>query len=117
MAFRAAVGQSRDVDSRAAGVQAAQYAMDQLGRGRAVFGWLAALHTYSIQDVLAGVNDVLGNVPMLGFSTSGGLVADGHTRRSVVLALVSSEDVAASAGWWPDYVQDSQACAERYNHL
>jgi hypothetical protein len=110
MAIKARVGQSREIDGRIAGQQAAQLALEQLGHDRAAFAWLAASDSYSTWDVLDGVNEALGNVPSLGFSTTGVLTAEGYARRSVVVALLAGEDAGALTGLWTDYIHDSRAC-------
>ena len=112
MALKVGVGQSREIDGRAAGEQAAQRALDQAGRDRVSFAWLTASDTYSTWDVLAGVNNVLGHVPSLGFSTSGVLTSAGYSRRSVVIALISDDNVGALTGLWTDYIHDNRSCVQ-----
>ena len=110
MALSAAVGQSRESSGRLAGFKAARRALQQLGFNRAAFVCFIASHSYGIQDVLAGVNEAIGDVPALGFSTTDTLSAAGYTSRSVVLGLISGDDVTANAGWWPHYVADTRGC-------
>jgi hypothetical protein len=112
MSLSAAVGSSNSADAREAGLQAARQALDQLGRGPVVFGWLIVSHTLPVQQALSGAADLLGDAPLLGFSTSAELTDAGRARRSVVVALLSADDVQARAGWWPDFVQDSRACTQ-----
>lgn len=112
MSLTAAVGISNATDGREAGLHATRQALDQLGRGPVVFGWLIASHTFPIQQVLSGASDLLGDAPLLGFSTSAELTSSGRARRSVSVALLSADDVQARAGWWPDFVQDSRMCSQ-----
>lgn len=112
MALLAAVGQSLAADGREAGLQAAQQALDRLGRGRVAFGWVIASSMYPIQQVQTGIFDLLGDVPLIGFSTSAELTVDGRFKRSVVVGLFSGDDVEARAGWWPDFTQDSRTSAQ-----
>ncbi|MEW5868667.1 MAG: FIST N-terminal domain-containing protein [Chloroflexota bacterium] len=110
MALSAAIGQSRLADAHDAGFQAAQQALEQLGRGRTAFALVVASHVHPAQQVLAGINDSLGETPVLGFSTSAELTSQGRSQRSVAVALFASDEVEARCGWWPDFVQDSRAC-------
>ena len=97
MSLTAAVGISNATDGREAGLHATRQALDQLGRGPVVFGWLIASHTFPIQQVLSGASDLLGDAPLLGFSTSAELTSSGRARRSVSVALLSADDVQARA--------------------
>jgi hypothetical protein len=121
--LNAAVGQSQALDGREAGSQAMRAALDKTARAPVAFGWVIASHALPLQQVLFGATDLLGNVPLLGFSTSGTLYASPEpgtaasmesdsARRSVVVALITSEDVQGRSGWWPDFGQDSRACTQ-----
>ncbi len=113
MSLTSVVGQSQQaLDGREAGLQAMRRALDQVGRQSVAFGWVIASHVYVLQDVLAGAADLLGNVPLLGFSSSAELSAAGRSRRSVVVALVCAEDVQGRAGWWPNFAQDTRVCVQ-----
>jgi hypothetical protein len=87
-------------------------ALEGAGRAPVVFGWVIASHVFPLQEVLAGASDLLANVPLIGFTTSGEITPQGRARRSVAVALLCADDIQARAGWWPDFVQDSQACVQ-----
>jgi hypothetical protein len=121
MSFYAAIGQSIAVDSREAGKEAASRALQGLERSEAkaggkpavsrvppVFAWLMVSDTYSPADVLAGVNDELGNLPVMGFSTSRELTSAGRSRRSVVLVLMGGAGLQARVGYAPEFSQDAR---------
>ncbi|MBN2548386.1 MAG: FIST C-terminal domain-containing protein [Anaerolineales bacterium] len=112
MALRAAVGQSFVTDGREAGAQAAQQALVQLGRARVAFAWVLVSYAYPIQQVLAGIGDMLGDIPLIGFSTSAEITAAGRSKRSVVVALLGGENVQGRAGWWPDFTPNNPACVQ-----
>ncbi len=112
MALLASVGQSQAMEGREAGLRAAQQALDRIGRGRITFGWVIASHSYQIQQVVSGVIDLLGEVPLLGFSTSAELTGEGRSRRSVVVGLLAGDYIQARANWWPDFIMDSQTCVQ-----
>ncbi|MFC1878623.1 FIST signal transduction protein [Chloroflexota bacterium] len=108
MSLIATVGQSRHAVSQEAGAQAAQQALEGLGMAQATFGWVIASYVHSIQDVLAGISRIMADTPVLGFSTSAELTSIGQERRSVVVGLLSGDDLHARAGWWPDFVKESR---------
>ncbi|MFM8321576.1 MAG: FIST signal transduction protein [Chloroflexota bacterium] len=112
MTLLASVGQSYGHDGREAGLQAMRQALEGAGRTPVVFGWLIASHAYALPEVLAGASDLLSNVPLLGFSTSGEITLQGRSRRSVVIGLLCADDARARAAWAGDFVQDSRACLQ-----
>jgi hypothetical protein len=113
MSVKAAIGQSWAVDGHQAGLEAARQAVDQLGRAPVAFVWMVVSHSYQIDQALAGVTEVTGDAPVLGFSTSAALSNIGRSRRSVVVGLLSGENIRGRSGWWPEFSQDGQACTEK----
>jgi len=101
MAILAAVGQSQALDGREAGLQATQQALSQVGHGQPNLGLVVASSAYPIQQVVAGVSSQLGDAPLLGFSTTAGLTANGLSERAVIVGLLASKDIQVRAGWWP----------------
>lgn len=110
MSLFAAIGQSRAIDGREAGRQAARQVLDQVGRVPYVLGWVIASGHFPIMKVFSGVSSIFGDVPLLGFSTSGELTTEGQNQRSVVVALLTGEDLQARTDWWPGFSEDSKAC-------
>jgi hypothetical protein len=100
MPLLATIGQSQLLDGHAAGSEAARNALDRLGRGPATFGFVIVSLDYPIGEVVNGISTMLGDTPLMGFSTSGTLTGGGQSRRSVVVGLLSSSDVQARADWW-----------------
>jgi hypothetical protein len=92
--------------------------MEGLGKtARPAFGWLISSYAYPIQEVLGGALETLGDLPLLGFSTSAELSPAGRSRRSVVAALFAGEGVQGRAGWWPDFNQDSRSAIQNMLHV
>lgn len=112
MSLAAAVGQSFALDGHEAGAQAAKRALEQVGLAPVVFAWVIVSQAFVFQEVVNGVADMLGNAPLLGFSTSAELTGAGRSRRSVVVAVFAGTDIQGRAGWWPDYAQDSRAISQ-----
>ena len=108
MTISAAVGLSRALEAHQAGQQAAHQALERLSRGKVAFGWVIASHFFPLQQVLAGINEVTGDMPFLGFSTSAELTNQGQSSRSVAVGLLAGDDLQVQANWWPDFAQDSR---------
>lgn len=113
MSVKAAIGQSWAVDGHQAGLEAARQALEQLGRAPIAFSWMVVSHSYQVEQVLAGVTELTGDAPILGFSTSAELSNTGRSRRSVLVGLLSGENVHGRSGWWPEFSQDGQACTQK----
>ena len=112
MTLSAAVGQSQSPEARQAGLEAAQQALERLGKMRPAFAWVMASSAHATQQVLVGVMDLLGDIPLLGLSTSAELTSAGRSKRSVVVGLFGGDDIDARCGWWQDFVQDSRNCTQ-----
>jgi hypothetical protein len=97
---------------REAGAEAAKQALEKVGLAPVVFAWVIVSHAFAMQEAVSGVVEVLGNAPLLGFSTSAELTGAGRSRRSVVVAVCAGGDIQSRAGWWPDYAQDSRAIGQ-----
>jgi hypothetical protein len=110
MSIIAAIGQSQSLDAREAAGKAARQALDQIGNRTAALGWLIASHDFPVYQVVNGASGVLGNIPLFGFSTPGELTTAGQSQRTVIVALISGEDLQARADWWPGFGNNSHTC-------
>lgn len=113
MSLFAAVGQARDLDGREAGAKAARQALDRLGGSSVVLGIVAASQSYPAQHVLTGAASMLGNTPLIGFSTSAEISNIGYAQRSVVIALLAGKEVQAHADWWSGFADDSRSTTKK----
>lgn len=113
MTLQAAVGSVQALDGREAGLQAAHQALNNLGVSTPGFGILISSNEYQPHEVVRGVASLLGDTPMIGFSTPAGLTNTGQQSHSVTLALLSGE-FQAEAHWFPGYAQSARETA---NHL
>jgi hypothetical protein len=113
MALMAAVGIGEGLEGRAAGAQAARYALDQLGGIPVQFGFVLSSHAYEIQSVLSGVSSLLGNTPLMGMSTSGFLASASSASRAVQVLLLAGQDLKARADWWPGFSDSGLASARK----
>ena len=107
MTLWAAVGESHSIESREAGIEAARTALNQLGRVSAALGIVVVSQDFSVQQAVNGVTSLLGNIPLLGFSTSGSLTREGLHKRSVVVALLAGTELQATTGWWSGFADDN----------
>jgi hypothetical protein len=108
-----AVGNSTLIKGREAGFQAVEAALEQVGRQPVVFGCVVSSYVHPIDQVLSGVVDLLGDAPLLGFSSSAELTTAGLEHRSVAVALLCGEGFYGRANWWPDFASDNRACTRR----
>ena len=116
MTLQAAVGTAQSLDGREAGLQAAHQALNRLGPGTPGLGILIASHQYQAREVATGVTSLLGDAPLIGFSTPAGLTNTGQHTNSVVLALLKG-DLQAEAHWLPGYAQSGRETAARLMQL
>ncbi len=116
MSLQAAVGTAQALDGREAGLQAAHQALNRLGVGTPGLGILIASHQYPARDVITGVASLLGDAPLIGFSTPATLSASGSQTHAVTLALLSG-DFQAESHWFPGYAQSGRETATRLAQL
>jgi hypothetical protein len=116
MGMLAAVGVGQALDGREAGLQAAHQALNQLGTGSPSLALVIASNQYQPRDVLSGAASLLGDTPLIGFSTPAGLTNSGQHAHSVILALLGG-DVQAEAHWFSGYAQSSRETAYRLAQL
>jgi hypothetical protein len=112
MSLVASVGSAQALDGREAGLQAAHQALNRLGASAPGFAVVIASHQYQAREVLNGVTSLLGDVPVLGFSSPAGLTHEGQHPHSVVVALLSG-DFQADALWLPGYAQSGRETAAK----
>jgi len=117
MTFHAAVGQAQALDGREASLQATHQALNRLGAAPPTLGIVIASHQYQARDVANGVASLLGDAPLIGFSAPAGLTNEGQYLHSVVVAILSADELEASAHWLPGYAQSSRETANTLNDL
>ena len=110
MTFQVSIGTAQALDGREAGLQATHQALNRLGAGTPGLGILIASHQFQAREVAAGIASLLGDVPLIGFSSPAGLTNSGQHTNSVVLTLVKGE-LQAEAHWLPGYAQSGRETA------
>jgi hypothetical protein len=116
MALTAAVGLGHAVDGREAGLQAAHQALNGLGTAPPGLAFLFASNHYPPRDVLNGAISLLGDTPLIGYSTPAGLTRAGQHLHSVTLAVLAG-DFEADAHWLSGYSQSGRETAQRISQL
>lgn len=112
MALTASVGLAQSLNGREAGLQAAHQALNRLGAGTPGLAFVISSHQYQPREVLSGVASLLGDAPMIGFSSPAGLTDTGHHPHSVVIGLLSGE-FQTDTLWLPGYAQSGRETASR----
>ena len=112
MTLVASVGSAQALDGREAGLQAAHQALNHIGANAPGFAVVIASHQYQAREVLNGVTSLLGDAPVLGFSSPAGFTHEGQYPHSVVVALLSG-DFQADALWLPGYAQSGRETAAK----
>jgi len=107
MSLNVSVGSAQALNGREAGLQAAHQALNKLGSAAASLGFIIASHQYQAREVISGVSGLLGDTPVIGFSSSAGLTSEGLRSNSVVVALLAG-DFQAETQWIPTYAQSAR---------
>lgn len=100
MTFFAAIGRAQGLDAAESAIQATDQALALAGRHHIALAVIAAAHDYPVQQVVNGVRGLLSDTPMLGFSTSAQITAEGLSRRSIAIALLVGDQLQAESDWW-----------------
>jgi len=92
---------------------AASQALRMAGKAPPALAWIIAAGGDRIEQVVQGATAALGDTPLIGFSTSAGLTAEGLLRRGVLVGLISGQGLAAKAEWLAELSTDSFATARQ----
>lgn len=105
--MRFSVGQAFSVEARDAVAKAVYEARLVIGNARISFAFVIASVEYDFQAVFNSAKTQIGDIPMIGFSTTGELTHTGSHRRSVVVALVVDDHLEVAADWLPGFAANS----------
>lgn len=107
MPIKVAVGQAFSVEGREAVANAVYDARLNIGNVGINFAVIIASFEYDFHAIFNSAQTQIGDVPMIGFSTSGELTTQGSHRRSVVVALFSDPQLACKSEWSPGFSDHS----------
>ena len=113
MAISAFVGTSQALSGREAATQASHRALEQVGRNPVFLGIVISSYHHPIQQVISGVSALVGDAPLIGFSTSAEITSEGLNHHSSIVVLLTGENATARADWWPDFGDDSHGVTQR----
>ncbi len=108
----ASVGSAQALDGREAGLQAAHQALNRLGSNTPNLAVVIASHQYQPREVLSGISSLLGDSPMIGFSSPAALTREGEQPHSVAVALLHG-DFQTDTLWLPGYAQSGRETAAK----
>jgi hypothetical protein len=112
MTLIVSVGSAQALDGREAGLQATHHALNHIGVNAPNLGIVISSHQYQAREVMNGVTGLLGETPVIGFSSSAGLTHQGYHPHAVVVALLSG-DFQADTLWLPGYAQSGRETATK----
>ncbi|HSB02358.1 MAG TPA: FIST N-terminal domain-containing protein, partial [Anaerolineales bacterium] len=107
MTLISSIGYAQALNGREAGLQATHQALNKLGSSAPGFGFVVASHQYQAREVVSGISSLLGDTPVIGFSSSVCLAADGLHPNSVLVALLAG-DLQGETRWMPGYAQSGR---------
>jgi len=107
MALKVSIGSAQALNGREAGLQATHHALNRLGSSTPTFGFVIASYQYQAREVVSGVSGLLGDTPLIGFSSSAGLTSNGLHHNSILVALLAG-DMQAETRWMPGYAQSGR---------
>jgi hypothetical protein len=112
MTLNVSIGHAQALNGREAGLQATHHALNRLGTAAPAFGLVIASHQYQARDIVSGVSSLLGDTPLIGFSSPTALTAEGLKPNSVVVVLMAG-DFQAETQWIPGYAQSAREAGAR----
>ena len=107
MTLTVSIGNAQALNGREAGLQATHQALNRLGAASPALGVVIASHQYQAREVVSGVSGLLGDTPIVGFSSPAGLTHEGIHPNSVVVVLMAGE-LKAETHWLPGYAQSGR---------
>lgn len=118
MPMKFSVGQAFSVEGRDAVAKAVYEARLPLGNTQINFAIVIASVEYDFQAVFNSAKTQIGDIPMIGFSTTGELTSSGSHRRSVVVALMVDDSLDYRSEWLPGFSNKSvQTMREMFETL
>src|SRR5512147_382417 len=107
MTLVSSIGYAQALNGREAGLQATHQALNKLGSSTPGFGFVVASHQYQAREVVSGISSLLGDTPVIGFSSSMCLTGEGLHPNSVLVGLLAG-DLQAETRWMPGYAQSGR---------
>jgi len=112
MTIKTALATAQGLEGGRTGALAAQQASSALGAARPAFGLVFAAQEFALGEVLAGMEQVLGSIPLWAVTTRCPLMNDTETPRSVTVALAAGSEIKVRPFWLPDYAGAGKTAAQ-----
>lgn len=109
MAIRAGVGLGGMQNPHQAGYEACKLAMQRMGPGKPDFLFVFSSVSFDQAEVVRGVREASGGVPMVGCTDAGGITAEGPSQKSVAVMAIQSDRITFTTGLGPNIKQDARA--------
>lgn len=98
MSIQSGVGLSKNKVSSQAGFEAAKFALTQGKIDRPDFLFVFASSSFNQQELLNGIKEAAGNIPMVGCSTAGEITNEGPSVKSVAVMAIKSDSLKFYTG-------------------
>jgi len=106
MAIQAGVGLSALKDSYRAGREACDLAIQQMGSPKADFLFVFSSVVFDQQEVIRGIHEASGGVPLIGCTDAGEITAAGPHQKSVAVMAIQSDRMTFTNGMGGDIKAD-----------
>jgi hypothetical protein len=117
MTLTASVGQAQALNGHEAGLQATHLALKNIGMGTPSLAIVIASRYYEAKEIANSVSSLLGDTPIIGFSSASVLTQEGQTKNAVGVALISANNLKISEHWLSGYAQSGRETASHLIEL
>lgn len=111
--IQAGVGKSKNQDSKKAGAEAAQQALDQIQGAKPDLVMVFASVQFEQEQVLQGVRGIAKEALLVGCSDSGEIITQGPDSKSVVAMVLSAPEIEFAIGVGKNIKTDSRAAGKQ----
>lgn len=113
MPLRVGIGLSKNPASFQAGREATIFALKDLKQDNPDLGLAFASAYFSQEKLLEGIRSILGEIPLLGSTTSGEIITTGAENHSLIIVLLKSDQLQFALGWGEFLNKDSRGAGHK----
>lgn len=114
MFIKSSVGISREVNGFSAGSEAARQAIDGLGKNAAQLLIVFSSVVFDQEEMLKGVLDAAGGIPLIGCSTAGEIVTKGPSKKTVAVMAIATQGIEFYLGMGQNIKEDALAAGTQF---
>jgi len=111
--IQAGIGQSKNNDSKKAGQEACQMALNQINNGVPELIIAFASARFDQKQLLDGIISAAGNIPVIGCSTSGEITTQGPDKESIAVMAIKADNIDFGIGLGKGVKTDSRAAGRK----